>query len=154
LTVASRYDPLPTGGGAGLVRRGSVVGRGSIVEDVLARPLGFAPLLSVSLPRDTDQHEAGLIDVRVGEAVDAVLTHALGELARDLELGTVGRGELGDRCGGGRASVVVVGLAVVDVAASLPSEPPSLLQAASIATRAKAANATVSGRLVRGALGG
>jgi hypothetical protein len=93
VAVASRHHLLPAGDG--LTRR-----RG-LVEVGLAGLLGLVPRLELTLSRGTDHLEAVLVDLRVGEALDAVVTYAFGELGLGPELGHLFRGEFAARTGAG-----------------------------------------------------
>ena len=87
LAVAARHNLLPTGGGAGLIRRGG------IVEDVLTGVLGCVPVVGEH-QREPDQHETVLGDLRFGETLDAVVTHAVGELDFNVERGFLLGGQI------------------------------------------------------------
>ena len=88
--VTSRHDPLPPRGDVRSVR--GCVGAGAKHSgDVLARLLGHLQLLIPDVDGRTEEEVAVGTDLRVGELLDAVVTHALGELERRLD-GVLGSG--------------------------------------------------------------
>ena len=126
-SVSSIASDSPARFGSAMAVPAPVVSGGPALSKTRSANLSGGVHLDVSPRRkgDPDHDDPVLIDLRVGEAVDAVVTHAFGELGLGLEHRLRLAGEVGVGNGGGRRGCCsgAAGVGAVVVVAACGEQP-------------------------------